>query len=67
MRYAKQLRLRDQIHEELPSVTVTPAYDGPAGYVLVVAGPAFAPVTVKNDADWKRLAARLKKLTDRSA
>jgi hypothetical protein len=62
MRYAKQLQLRERILGELPSATVTPAYDGPAGYVLVVAGPDFAPVTVKSDADWRRLAARLKKL-----
>jgi len=62
MRYANQLRLRERIQVELPSATVTPAYDGPTGYVLVVAGPSFAPVTVKSDAEWRRLAARLKKI-----
>ena len=62
MRYANQLRLRDRIQTELPSAIVKATYDGPSGYVLVVAGPHLAPVTIKSDAEWRRLQSRIKRV-----
>jgi hypothetical protein len=62
MRYANQLRLRDRIQTELPSATVKATYDGPSGYILVVAGPHLEPVTIKSDADWRRLHTRIKRV-----
>jgi hypothetical protein len=62
MRYANQLRLTTRIRSEIPSAKVNAAYDGPSGYVLIVDAPNVGTVTVRSEADWRRLQARFKKL-----
>lgn len=61
MRYAAQQRLRDKVASQLPSVTVNAAYDGPGGYVLIISSPEVGRVTIRSEAEWRRLAPRLRR------
>jgi hypothetical protein len=63
VRYAAQQRLRDRIVNVVPSVTVSAAYDGPGGYVLIVSSPQVGRLTVRSEADWRRFQARFIKPT----
>jgi hypothetical protein len=64
VRYAAQQRLRDKVTALLPSVTVNSAYDGPGGYVLIISSPQLGRLTIRSEAEWRRLAPRLRRQTD---
>jgi hypothetical protein len=61
VKYAAQQRLRDRIASQLPSATVNAAYDGPGGYILIVASPEVGRLTIRSEADWRRLQPRLRR------
>jgi hypothetical protein len=61
VRYAAQQRLRERIAKQLPSATVNAAYDGPGGYILIIASPEVGRLTVRSEADWRRLLPRLRR------
>jgi hypothetical protein len=64
VRYAAQQRLRDKVAAQLPSATVNSAYDGPGGYVLIVSSPQVGRLTIRSEAEWRRLAPRLRRKSD---
>ena len=64
MRYAAQQRLRDKVTTQLPTATVSSAYDGPGGYVLIVSSPQVGRLTIRSEAEWRRLQARLRRKSE---